>query len=421
MSTLLLELKLINETPLFLGSYDAQFNPEDAFRTQSLKGLWRWWTRALIGGVLYDSGSRGSDLIRKTINLTGELFGSTDKCSMFKIVSVYKLDRSKIKICKRRSRGGLCELQRVTLLTLNRDITFVDSNGLEVDLKIYQYRRGRDHGIELGLLSLIVGLSLSGLGKMSRRCVGTFKIYGRDHVGIVGQYLKGTLGPEDLKKLIEHAYNAAARYCQTSPRKLTVSSRDLPPFPSISKSIINCSNIINRVLCTRFNIPLPSALSNNTFPIACIYYIPCRLSIDTLLILQDFFMRARRIIRYYGRNRPPHWFDLFRIRLGRDEICKAWILGLPRYQKGAGRGTGYFTNVDRRASPFIVSSHGDHSMLTLLVSSDWPDTIDWRGEHSRTRIRVTSEEVLINSVDGLAYFESYVQKTLRTRMVRIWP
>ncbi len=417
MSTLLLELRLINETPLFLGSYDTQFHEDDAFRTQSLKGLWRWWTRVLIGGVLYDSGVRGYDLVKRTIELTGELLGSTDKCSTFKIVSDYRLDRSKIRICKRRSREGLCGLQRVTLLTLNRDVVFIDSNGLEVSLKIYQYRRGRDHSIELGLLSLILALSLSGLGKMSRRCVGTFKIYGRDHVGIVDQFLKGSLGPEDLKRLIESTYNAAARYCQTSPRRLTVVPNDLPPFPLMSRSLINCSNIVNRVLCTRFNISLPSALSNNMFPISCIYYIPCKLSIDTLLILQDFFMRARRIMRYYGRNRPPHWFDLFRTRLGRDEICKAWILGLPRSQ----RGTGYFTNVDRRASPFIVSSHVDHSTLTLLISSDWPNMIEWRGEHSRARIRVTSEEVVVNSIDGLAYFESYVQRILRTRMVRVWP
>ncbi|NPB00417.1 MAG: type III-B CRISPR module RAMP protein Cmr1 [Crenarchaeota archaeon] len=418
MSTLLLELKLTNETPFFLGSFDAQFHENDAFRTQSLKGLWRWWTRALIGGVLYDSGVRGGALIRRTIDLTGELLGSTGKCSVFRVVAEYRLDRSKIGICRRRSREGLCNLQRVTLLTLNRDIMFINSGGLEVYLKIYQYRRGREHSIELGLLSLILGLSLSGLGKMSRRCVGTFKISGRDHVGILSQYLRGSLGPEDLKKLIEHAYTAAARYCQTSPRRLIVSSNDIPPFPVLSKSLVNCSNIINRILCTRFNISPPSALSNNMFPITCIYYIPCRLNLNTLLTLQDFFMRARRIDNYYGRNRPPHWFDLFRTRLGRNDICKAWILGLPRSQKG----TGYIApDIERRASPFIVSSHVDHSTLTILVSSDWPSNIDWRGRYSRTRIRVTSDEILIDSIDGLAYLESYVQKTLRTRTVRIWP
>jgi CRISPR type III-B/RAMP module RAMP protein Cmr1 len=56
----ILTLELRNITPTIIGGYKATtFSPSlgiaERFRVSELKGVWRWWFRALAAGALWDA------------------------------------------------------------------------------------------------------------------------------------------------------------------------------------------------------------------------------------------------------------------------------------------------------------------------------------------------------------------------------
>jgi hypothetical protein len=55
----------------------------------------------------------------------------------------------------------------------------------------------------------------------------------------------------------------------------------------------------------------------------------------------------------------------------------AWYMGLPRSQPKSG--TGYVSDLNRRASPLFVSIHSQFTLVSSFLSSDWPNEIHWRG------------------------------------------
>ncbi|MEM2990499.1 MAG: type III-B CRISPR module RAMP protein Cmr1, partial [Halobacteria archaeon] len=77
-------------TPVRIGGYNAQpYSSKlgfDFFRTSSVKGVWRWWARALISGALIELGKspppKISDLNRQFLD---PLLGSTSSASKITI------------------------------------------------------------------------------------------------------------------------------------------------------------------------------------------------------------------------------------------------------------------------------------------------------------------------------------------------
>ena len=79
-----LQIRTITHT--LIGGYNAspysiQLNLSEFPRVQEFKGLWRWWFRALIGGVLWESGLRGNELKEKTIKTSMDALGSLKSAS----------------------------------------------------------------------------------------------------------------------------------------------------------------------------------------------------------------------------------------------------------------------------------------------------------------------------------------------------
>ncbi|WP_054853616.1 hypothetical protein [Vulcanisaeta distributa] len=95
---------------------------------------------------------------------------------------------------------------------------------------------------------------------------------------------------------------------------------------------------------------------------------------DALSILHNFFLRPERARVLKGGN--PLINDDLRNRL------EAWVLGLPREQRG---GTGYIMrgNVTRRASPMLLAVHSKQSYLAVFISADWPRELTWRAPAAR--------------------------------------
>jgi CRISPR-associated protein Cmr1 len=49
-----LVLEVTNSTPMLTGWYSPELVDPQGLRVTEVKGVWRWWARAVIGGALYD-------------------------------------------------------------------------------------------------------------------------------------------------------------------------------------------------------------------------------------------------------------------------------------------------------------------------------------------------------------------------------
>ncbi|MGD9627467.1 MAG: type III-B CRISPR module RAMP protein Cmr1 [Methanobacteriales archaeon] len=70
--------KVENITPVFIAGADQRYIDNEGLRAPTLKGLLRWWFRALMGGIVSEKALR---------RFEEEIFGSTDKKSPVRILS----------------------------------------------------------------------------------------------------------------------------------------------------------------------------------------------------------------------------------------------------------------------------------------------------------------------------------------------
>ncbi|MHA1363061.1 MAG: type III-B CRISPR module RAMP protein Cmr1 [Candidatus Freyarchaeota archaeon] len=76
-------------TPIFIAGADQRSIGKEGLRAPSLKGLLRWWFRAIMGGMVP---------LRDLRLLEGSVFGDTSRKSLVKIKSVARTDPSEISI-----------------------------------------------------------------------------------------------------------------------------------------------------------------------------------------------------------------------------------------------------------------------------------------------------------------------------------
>ena len=74
-----MELELENVTPLFIAGADQKTIENEGLRTPSLRGLLRWWFRAIMGGIVS---------IDDLKEFEKEIFGSTEQKSSVRILSL---------------------------------------------------------------------------------------------------------------------------------------------------------------------------------------------------------------------------------------------------------------------------------------------------------------------------------------------
>ncbi|NPA69407.1 MAG: type III-B CRISPR module RAMP protein Cmr1 [Crenarchaeota archaeon] len=417
MSTLL-ELELKNNIASFIGGFDAQSHSWDPFRTQSLKGLWRWWLRAYIMGVLHDKGlltfktgkARLVELSRESIfmiqKLTGRLLGSTENASRFRIIAIVQ-GTPRERYCP--SSDKVCRYQRVRLLTVGgRRVSYLPNLPTVTVRSIISERLskreqlGREE-IYLGIGTLLTGLVLNGLGKMSRRGVGTFSIrLINDSIRMFYKYFSrdGTFNYDRLPELVKETLNYCEKYVNNIVRESSQKVSELPPCDVISRNQVQLSQVLDSKIISKDILDS----RKNVLPVFSIYELrwSSKNVEDVCRELQDFFYRPERIRKYYGGPNTPygHWQDIITVRK------YAWILGLPREQ----RGTGYIVHgIDRRASPIHVSVHRDRAFVTCFISLDWPRRIEWAGRSSIV-IEVDENRILEAFVIVLSYFEKYLGK-----------
>lgn len=425
--TALIKLILENETPVFLGSYDTQFHIEDAFRLQSLKGLWRYWLRAYIAGAMYELGllrsvvRRGNMLATATeeslntlLRLTQNILGGTERASRLRLVLEGYYSRGYYTTGYHR----IDKVQRVRLLTIpERRVYYARQLKVNISLNTSLGITERELGeseIKLAIGSLLTGLTLSGIGKMSRRGVGTFKVTLVDNIGVFKKFLKrdGALDLNRIKDILKYTLDSAKNYVRSHVQKeITGGPNDLPPLGTVSEYEVPLGKISLE--------KQPSFLSESyKVPVFIVYSVKFDKHIlDVVTELQDFFYRPGRIRRIYGspiaRTEYGHAQDFITARK------YSWYLGLPRTQ----RDTGYIPSrgIERRASPIILAVHKGLAFISVQLSSDWPRDLKWRNHLGQELpITLSRERVLKTHCEVLGYLEEYLKHLKYTPKV-IYP
>jgi len=369
------EIIVRNSTPLLIGWYDPLKTDPQGLRATEIKGLWRWWSRAFIAGALYDKGlllGRYSNdvLLEPTESeveciscLAGKVLGlgftgkNEAEASRF-ILYTEPLKEPVPKPC----RDGL---QRIQLLTIGKrgrgghakkgdvECQYIERGHIFKIAVEKRYAKYRD-GEELAIKILLAALQLSGLGKGSRRGLGSLDIENISNFSLTVTNLK-----ELIKDIYEGCTNIVdTHYDECCKRKTATGKTETvnfpPPMPVMSKKSVDNLKISQVIVA-----------GNASFE-----------------PIHNFFVRTERCKVLY---KNPRCFDELR------ENLSAWVLGLPRIQrrreKGRGKEketwTGYETTVSRRASPILVSYHSDWNMfgkgalISIFISGDWPTELTW--------------------------------------------
>lgn len=406
MSMSLVELELQLETPLFAGGYDPLKLDELWFlRPSEVKGVWRWWARALVAGALYDAGElRGSskrgilkaptpeeaNRISKSVGIDMGL-GYADPRGELSGASYYSLVVEPVDVdrFKRTYRGGpvalrdgQLNLQRATLLALGRRQLEYLTPGARFRLRVEERVSKlpvRREAAEAALAALSLALTFSGFGKGGRRGLGCFRV-----VRARGTYA-GFFDPRvPAAERVNRAVNAVRSLLDI--KAVESGEGELPPLPSVSARRLAGGYRVRGHDLRPFQV------------------IEVRGSGARLLgELHNFFLRGARAGRLLG---DPKAQDALRQRLA------AWVLGLPREQ----RGTGYrirVTGVDRRASPLLLAVHGGAgeggAYLSVFASADWPAQLAWR-EGAEVPREISERAVAEALVLALDEFVDYAAK-----------
>lgn len=268
-------------------------------------------------------------------------------------------------------------LQRVRLLTLGgRELQYIDRGSATLVVEEHTPCSLDGRSVEAALGALALALRLSCFGKGGRRGLGCFSV--RAH----GRY--SALFAEEPKALIKRAVDAAGAVVDRATarcrrlRRRSLSSCELPPMPTLSVARRYDACIKESAVLTPYMlIAVRGARWEG---------------------LHNFFLRPTRARVLHGDYSAQ---DALR------QALKAWILGLPREQKG----TGYriLGGASRRASPLMLAVAGSTAYLSVFVSADWPRELEWRG-NGRQKIAVGEREILEATALALREFLDYVKK-----------
>jgi len=382
----LIELEI--STPASVGWYEPSKQDPIGIRASEIKGLWRWWSRTCIAGAMYDlgllSGYSGGGILLKPRDVEVEAIS----CFVGKVLGLGYVgeggsDASRFVIhvdagnqpkpTKLRDLEDAQRLQRPRLLILGGADVEGINRGYRFTLVVRRRASRHSDAEELALRILYMAIQLSGVGKGSRRGMGSLDIVSRDP--IITKF-------GDIRELIESVYSDCLEIVKKYRRECVKYEPEqrsaIPPLPALSKSTYQ-----------------------NTINVAKVY-VAEGIKFEKI---HNFFLRSERCRVLYGN---PKCVDNLRDKRA------AWVLGLPREQRvkpskkvkrflsdhdseGLPKEqlkTGYLIespNVSRRASPIIISYHseknvfGPGTFISIFLSGDWPNALKWQGIKQQDR------------------------------------
>lgn len=343
-SHMIASFALTNITHTRIGGFNARSRSGSYFeypREQSLKGVWRWWLRALLSGTAL------SDIEQKV----NELLGSSDTPAAFRITlttnrinqPVYEESLENIPRLKLLSMG----LQHGQQSEKEGSLSLYKPSTLELIVNIFSDKQRPESMIII--YALILAITFSGVGSITRRGFGKFAFKIRkcpDNVISVIKSIQSAKKQDELEAALKELIKSAAIATERiyGERKGTVARLLQPALDKdgnyFKLKVISMGNICDAagVLQRIGNATLKSEWK----------YLKC------------------------GRNRS----SLF--KPGGE--FHTWVLGLPRYQQNSGYEIPSKGNEARRSSAILITPHrlNDEQWCAVVLgfkSLDWPSKI----------------------------------------------
>jgi CRISPR-associated protein Cmr1 len=412
----LVELELQLETPLFAGGHEPlRLDELWILRPSEIKGVWRWWARALAAGALYDAGQlkgtgkpgilkaptpaeagKISEIVGLRMGLGyADPRGRLSKASSYSLIVEPVGDVGRF---KRVYRGGpvaalgrQVNLQRANLLALGSrqqrgwQAEYL-APGARFRVRVEEQLPVNAEGAEAALSALALALTLGCFGKGGRRGLGCFRV-----IRATGRFAALFDVRTSVADKVTRAVNAARMVAEM--RAVESEAGELPPLPLVSARDLTGGYAVRGRKLWPFQV------------------IEVRGGDASRLLkeLHNFFLRGVRARRLLGNPASPD--DL------RQKLV-AWVLGLPREQqeRRERRETGYeilARAVDRRASPLLLAVHGTDregiAYLSVFASADWPEQLKWRGDTTQL-IVVNDAKVAEALVTAVEEFVDYVDR-----------
>ncbi|MEM2982019.1 MAG: type III-B CRISPR module RAMP protein Cmr1 [Candidatus Bathyarchaeia archaeon] len=264
---LIAEIKLSNITPIRIGGYNAKpfshaLNLMEIPRVQSMKGLWRWWARAILAGaILHNKGSlpKGISNIDKMVS---KLLGSTKESS--KLFIQLTIEPNKISYI---SSSELKNIPRVKLVTMGLsdwEKRIIEQYYKTLSLKVTigtrkNIEENSNDAVMFALSSLIISIIFSGIGSITTRGFGKLKINNVEsknpklstEIINLDKLLKELYQKDDeyditkkLKDLILVSLEYASSYMSLERRVSDIKISEIPLYPTL---LLNCDPEIFRL------------------------------------------------------------------------------------------------------------------------------------------------------------------------------
>jgi len=166
-------------TPLRIGGYNARPYSErlrlmERPRTQSLKGVWRWWARALIAGALLSTEEDKVNWTEANKKLN-TLLGSTRSAAKLTL-RIYNVEKERMIKGKNLKRIPRINLLRIKSTLDEKEEVYYSNLTFKVDLIRREHTTLDIQERKFAVSSLTLALILGGLGSIQTRGLGKFKI-----------------------------------------------------------------------------------------------------------------------------------------------------------------------------------------------------------------------------------------------------
>lgn len=274
---LLAELELENITPVIIGGYNARpyssvLGLVEEPRPTEIKGMWRWWARALVSGALIEDKKIDVGSIAKADEIIAHVLGGRigEKLKPSKVLLKIKLlekNVDKLSDYNKDSKDNKDSIVRLKLLAQGiedweYEERFTAYKGLKLKIKIYKYLSPGTSVptsfYEFAIASLLLSLVFSGLGAITTRAFGSVKVKINRTAGYLKESQKFKELLDDLyekrldlsrakiiiSKLVDLALESSRNYLNDlqNHSSLTISglrAGNLPSIPSVVRSSSN--------------------------------------------------------------------------------------------------------------------------------------------------------------------------------------
>lgn len=419
-------IELTNVTPLLVGWYEPENIDPIGLRPTEIKGIWRWWARAFVGGVLYDAGLlRGisssnilrkptwkeitaiSKIIGKKLGL-GMAIGDLTMASRFKLYVEMTKSTGEVDIAQDHEHKTW---QRIRLLTIRKKSKSPTDMNKEKHVKAWSpgcifrlyidYPDKDEELLSTSLKILLIALQFNGIGKGSRRGLGSLDILS---ISGSSKIIKSLQEYDNFYRLFEDTYQECEKIVHSEKEIVNMLSRiarrecgeektwSLPPMPVVSRSLIRPEEKIYVSRIRIYKLNKGPTISYNPF-----------------ILFHNFFLRAERCKIITGT--PKCYDEIWQKKAG-------WFIGLPRSGKTrSGEMKGYIIvsrDVTRRASPVCFSFHTENNMfnkkvkcptlhVSIFLSGDWPRRLKWFDSDDDNKMPLTVDDQAI--LDAYKVFE----------------